>query len=65
MPMFLHGALTPVAADIAIVEGVMGLFDGVAHSVSDHGGDFASTAHVARLLSAPVILVDAPRAGVV
>jgi cobyrinic acid a,c-diamide synthase len=52
LPMFAHGASTPAPADIAIVEGVMGLFDGASGR-----GDFASTAHVARLLGAPVILV--------
>jgi cobyrinic acid a,c-diamide synthase len=61
-PMFAHGARTPEPADIAVIEGVMGLFDGVAghgaagHEAAGHEG-FASTAHVARLLSAPVILV--------
>jgi cobyrinic acid a,c-diamide synthase len=52
VPMFTHGASTPAPADIAIIEGVMGLFDGASGR-----GDFASTAHVARLLGAPIILV--------
>ncbi|MDD5141877.1 cobyrinate a,c-diamide synthase [Methanoregula sp.] len=38
-------------SDVAIIEGVMGMFDGV------DGTDLASTAHVARILQAPVILV--------
>ncbi|MEU0480020.1 cobyrinate a,c-diamide synthase [Streptosporangium sp. NPDC006013] len=54
-PLFLHGARD---ADIAVVEGVMGLYDGAG------SGDFASTAHVARLIGAPVVLVvDAARQG--
>jgi len=48
-PLFLHGA---AGADLAVVEGVMGLYDGRTGT----GGE-ASTAHVARLLGAPVILV--------
>jgi cobyrinic acid a,c-diamide synthase len=40
------------AADIAVIEGMMGLYDGE-HSTSDVG----STAQVAKLLQAPVLLV--------
>ena len=39
-------------ADIAVIEGVMGLFDGIS-GVSDQG----STAHVAKITGSPVILV--------
>jgi cobyrinic acid a,c-diamide synthase len=78
-PLFLHGA---AGAQVAVVEGVMGLFDGVdlaqrglegwippgsrdsRGSPSRADSDFGSTAHVARLLGAPVVLVvDAARAG--
>lgn len=41
--------------DYALVEGVMGLFDGV--KIEDSDPDFASTAHIARLLDLPVVLV--------
>jgi cobyrinic acid a,c-diamide synthase len=47
-------------ADVLVVEGVMGLFDGAGEPVPGAGSDprdDASTAHVARLLEAPVVLV--------
>ena len=72
-PLFLHGA---AGAQIAVIEGVMGLFDGVDPKGGPGGWvppgavlpglepGFGSTAHVARLLGAPVVLVvDAARAG--
>jgi cobyrinic acid a,c-diamide synthase len=48
-PLARHGA---EGAGVAVVEGVMGLFDGASGR-----GELASTAHVAKLLRAPVLLV--------
>jgi cobyrinic acid a,c-diamide synthase len=48
-PLFAHGA---GGADLAVVEGVMGLYDG-----RTGAGDHGSTAEVAALLDAPVVLV--------
>lgn len=39
-------------SDIAVIEGVMGLFDGMSGKNS-----FASTAHISRILKAPILLV--------
>ncbi|MFI1091501.1 cobyrinate a,c-diamide synthase [Streptomyces sp. NPDC020917] len=48
-PLFLHGA---AGCELAVVEGVMGLFDGASGR-----GELGSTAQVAKLLRAPVVLV--------
>ncbi|GGK25830.1 hydrogenobyrinate a,c-diamide synthase [Pilimelia terevasa] len=48
-PLFAHGA---AGAELAVVEGVMGLYDGRVGA-----GDLGSTAQVAALLEAPVVLV--------
>lgn len=49
VPLLLHGT---AGADMAIIEGVMGLYDG---KLGTDG--FASTAHVAALTATPVVLV--------
>ncbi|MFE9660636.1 cobyrinate a,c-diamide synthase [Streptomyces sp. NPDC005955] len=48
-PLFAHGAQ---GCDLAVVEGVMGLYDGASGQ-----GELASTAQVSKLLRAPVVLV--------
>lgn len=48
-PLFNHGSH---GSDLAVVEGVMGLYDGASGQ-----GELASTAHVSKLLRAPVVLV--------
>ncbi|WP_124277116.1 cobyrinate a,c-diamide synthase [Streptomyces sp. ADI93-02] len=48
-PLFTHGA---GGCDLAVVEGVMGLYDGASGQ-----GELASTAQVSKLLRAPVVLV--------
>ena len=49
---------TAIDVDVAIIEGVMGLFDGLSGK-----SDFASTSYVAKILNTPVILIiDAAKA---
>lgn len=51
-PLLRHGAAADGPTDVAVIEGVMGLFDG---QVGGEG--YASTAHVATLTRTPVVLV--------
>jgi cobyrinic acid a,c-diamide synthase len=48
-PLVRHGG---AGADIAVIEGVMGMFDGASPD-----SELASTAQIAKLLAAPVVLV--------
>lgn len=48
-PLFVHGS---AGGDLAVIEGAMGLFDGAKGTEG-----FSSTAHVAKLLQAPIVLV--------
>ncbi|MBT2504365.1 cobyrinate a,c-diamide synthase [Streptomyces sp. ISL-98] len=48
-PLFAHGAS---GCDVAVVEGVMGMYDGASGQ-----GELASTAQISKLLRAPVVLV--------
>lgn len=52
-PLFAHGAQ---GADISVVEGVMGLYDGRLGQTDGRRG-FGSSAHLAELIDSPVILV--------
>lgn len=53
-PLYRHGA---AGTDIAVVEGVMGLFDGRIAAAAAPGPPAGSTAEVAGLLGAPILLV--------
>ena len=52
-PLFAHGSRD---ADVAIIEGVMGLYDGKLGPTDGRRG-FSSTAHIAELTATPVVLV--------
>lgn len=49
--VFKTFSLACEGADIAVIEGVMGMFDGL------EGTDLGSTAHISKLLEAPVVLI--------
>ena len=53
-PLAAHGA---AGAEITVIEGVMGLFDGRCGTGGFGSTGFGSTGHVATLLGAPVLLV--------
>lgn len=54
VPLLLHGA---AGADVSIIEGVMGLFDGRLGTSAPGGGGWGSTAHVAAVTRTPVVMV--------
>ncbi|GAB2479400.1 hypothetical protein GCM10027030_11960 [Luteococcus sediminum] len=56
-PLLLHGSLTPTPADVAVIEGAMGLFDGQLGTPAVGRSGYGSSAHIAQLVGAPVLLV--------
>ena len=54
--LLAHGSRTPEVAEISVIEGVMGLYDGRLGDTDGVRG-YGSTAHVATLTDSPVILV--------
>lgn len=52
LPLLAHAALTPTLADLTVIEGVMGLYDG--RLASD---GWSSTAHIARLTQSPIVVI--------
>lgn len=56
-PLLLHGSRTPGQADIAVIEGAMGLFDGRLGVPPVGRAAFGSSAHIAKLTHSPVLLV--------
>lgn len=52
VPLLKHGSARPTTADVSVIEGVMGLYDG---RLGTDG--FASTAHIAKATHSPVVIV--------
>ncbi|MEL4504661.1 cobyrinate a,c-diamide synthase [Luteococcus sp. H138] len=56
-PLLAHGFRAPEPADIAVIEGAMGLFDGKLDIPTIGRAGFGSAAHIAKLTGSPVLLV--------